>query len=251
MNSATGQQNAAFPEDDPDPIEELLLTAYPNPERVGCPGTSIITAFGNRQISKTNQVRDHIWHCSPCYKEFKAARDARWRREEAQARQRKRIRLAAVVMAAALVIAGISLTLLKKGNSFKKQQELAAKSQHSDSAATLAQLDFVTFNLLDVGTDRADEQHPIDLPPVHRTIVEARIILPRFSGTGRYTILVLKPRRSETAIAEGSGDATGNDTVAEVKIRLNLTHAAPGTYRLATRREGDKAMYYYPLRIVD
>ena len=76
-----------------------------------------------------------------------------------------------------------------------------------------------------------------------------RIILPRFSGTGHYTILVLKPNSSDSAIAEGSGNATGNDTVAEVKVRLNLTNAAPGIYRLATRREGDQAMYYYPLRI--
>lgn len=29
-----------------DPIEELLLRAYPNPERKGCPGSEILQALG-------------------------------------------------------------------------------------------------------------------------------------------------------------------------------------------------------------
>ena len=262
MKTDTGKQNTDSPRDAPDPIEELLATAYPNPDRVGCPGSSVIEALGNQKISKTDPVWSHVWHCSPCFREFKVVRDARWQREEAQALQRKRIRLAVVVSAAVLMIASVLLVLRNKDNSLREQQELAGKPQHSNLAITKktdahtdnnapAQVDFVTLNLLNVGTYRGSEDHPVDLPLLHRKMVEMRITLPRFSDTGRYTIMVLKSRDSDSAIAQGSAVTTENDTVAEVKVRLNLSDAIPGAYLLATRRQGDQAMYYYPLRIIN
>jgi hypothetical protein len=35
----------------PDPIEELLLRAYPNPERKGCPGSETIQALAKQGSS--------------------------------------------------------------------------------------------------------------------------------------------------------------------------------------------------------
>ncbi|MBV9035006.1 MAG: hypothetical protein JO182_11000 [Acidobacteriaceae bacterium] len=104
---------------------------------------------------------------------------------------------------------------------------------------------------MNTGTYQGNEDRAVDLPLLHRKVVELRIILPRFSDTGRYAIMILKSRNSDSAIAQGAAVTTGNDTVAEVKVRLNLSDAIPGAYLLATRREGDQAMYYYPLRIIN
>ena len=76
---------------DPDPIEELLLTAYPNPERKGCPGREVLESLANQQRDESDPNWYHIWHCSPCFAEFKALRDARWERERAEARRRKHV----------------------------------------------------------------------------------------------------------------------------------------------------------------
>jgi hypothetical protein len=56
----------------PDPIEELLLTAYPNPERVGCPDRKTLEALGNLARDESDPAWSHIWHCSPCFAEFKS-----------------------------------------------------------------------------------------------------------------------------------------------------------------------------------
>jgi hypothetical protein len=68
---------AAEPLDDDNPIEEILLTGFPNPERVGCPPPETIQALGERRIGRHDAAWNHIWHCSSYFKDFKAIRDKR------------------------------------------------------------------------------------------------------------------------------------------------------------------------------
>lgn len=59
-----------------DPIDELRRTAYPNPERIGCPAPDVFEALKQRKIGFGDPVWKHIEHCSPCYSEFAGIRDA-------------------------------------------------------------------------------------------------------------------------------------------------------------------------------
>src|SRR5689334_20698224 len=92
---------------DQDPIEQLLLTAYPNPTRKRCPGRSVLESLANQQLDQSDPNWYHIWHCSPCFAEFKELRDARWEREARQEQRRKGViwgTVAAVLLFAAVLV---------------------------------------------------------------------------------------------------------------------------------------------------
>ena len=64
-----------------DPFEELLLRAYPNPDRRGCPGSPALRAAADNVLSFDDPTLQHVRQCSPCFGEFRVFRDARRNRE--------------------------------------------------------------------------------------------------------------------------------------------------------------------------
>jgi hypothetical protein len=60
-------------------IQQAILTAYPNPNREGCPGSAGLMDLARRAAALATLEGDpgweHVTHCSPCYKEFLEARD--------------------------------------------------------------------------------------------------------------------------------------------------------------------------------
>jgi hypothetical protein len=232
----TGKPSDASHEDDQDPIEQLLLVAYPNPERAGCPGSSVLEDLGKQRVEQNDPVWNHIWHCSPCFAEYKAIRDARWQSEAIQARKRQRIKVAAGALTATLLLVVCLLWIHEKN-----------PVSISPVPDLLATIDLSNAVVLRGG----EESHQVNIPPVSKRATELEIILPRFSGTGHYAAAILKSRQAASALAKGFGTATGNDIQAQVRVRLALSSVTPGPYVLALRRQEDTAVYYYPLRIVE
>jgi hypothetical protein len=64
-----------------DPLEELMLRAYPNPTRTGCPGFQMLRSMAAKTVSRSDPAWEHLWKCSPCFGEFVKLRDARMARE--------------------------------------------------------------------------------------------------------------------------------------------------------------------------
>jgi len=75
------------------------------------------------------------------------------------------------------------------------------------------------------------------------------VTLPRFSQSGRYEVLVSRDKAGSQVVANGFGDAEENSGKVGVKVTLDLRSAQSGAYFLATVRDADNGMYYYPLRI--
>lgn len=227
---------AVDPIGDDNPIEEILLTGFPNPERIGCPPSETIEALGQKRIGRDDPAWDHVWHCSPCYKEFKAIRDKRLaivEQEEESAKNRRRISIFAAVAVACACVVGF-LFFSTSLRSFRKST-------------------VVPVDLSNAGTfrgDVADDGHPLATLPTK--LDELHITLPRFSPPGRYVFAILKSRSESAAIALGSATATGNEAQATLVVTLDLSAATPGRYFLATRREEqgqEQAAYYYPVLI--
>jgi hypothetical protein len=216
---------------DPDPIEQLLLTAYPNPERKGCPGRVVLESLANQERDESDPNWYHVWHCSPCYAEFKELRDARWERERLQARWRKRAVWGAV--AAACIAAIVVLWSLQ-----------------SHRAPAPAQVASITINLFNVEAQRgAGQETKIELPPLPRAIDNVRIILPRFSEAGMYTVAVLQSKQSGSALALAKTRTVANDQQLVLNVQFNLVNAPAGNYLLGTRLDEGDLVYYYPLKI--
>src|ERR1019366_5070169 len=82
-----------------DILRQGLATEFPNPERIGCPGTPLLKGIAQGKVSLTEAEPwlDHLASCSPCFQEFKE-----FRRQSAI--QRRRV-LAWVATAAVLLFA--------------------------------------------------------------------------------------------------------------------------------------------------
>ena len=65
-----------------------LLREFPNPQRVGCPDSTILKgiAFRKLRLAEVEQWMDHLGTCSPCYRDFTA-----FRKEAASQRRRHKL----------------------------------------------------------------------------------------------------------------------------------------------------------------
>jgi hypothetical protein len=221
------------PSREEDPIEQLLLTAYPNPERNGCPGRLALEKLSAERDPKS-EAWYHVRHCSPCFSEFKELRNARWKREHVRAQHMKKRAWLATAAGLALIAAGGGAIWIKEHHGVV-QGPLTTE---------------ITLDLSEADTQRgADRHHTVTLPTVPRAKDMVRIILPRFSDEGEYSVAVLKSETSRIAVAmaQASTRRTGDRLV--LSSTLDLSKASPGQYLLATRSGTADQIYFYPLRI--
>jgi hypothetical protein len=59
-------------------VRNMMLTGYPNPGRVGCPGPRAVENLAkftgdSHELEKQDNY-EHAMHCSPCYQEYLDAR---------------------------------------------------------------------------------------------------------------------------------------------------------------------------------
>jgi hypothetical protein len=227
---------ATDPVDDDNPVEEILLTRFPNPNRVGCPLPEVIEALGEKKIGRDDPAWQHVWHCSPCFAEFKAIRDKRLARIE-RTPQKTSFSARTVGLAAALLLCIVLLGVFLARRSTSPANGLAV----------------VTIDLSDAGTFRGaagdDGRVLAELP---RQRDEVRVTLPRLSRQGRYKVAILKSKSENAAVALSSATSTGPESNRQVALTLDLSKADPGRYFLATRLEEQgqqDAAFYYPVLI--
>ena len=65
-----------------------LSREFPNPQRGGCPDSTILKgiAFRKLRLADVEQWKDHLGTCSPCYRDFTA-----FRKEAASQRRRHKL----------------------------------------------------------------------------------------------------------------------------------------------------------------
>lgn len=224
---------------DDNPIEWLLLTGFPNPERKGCPPAETITGMGELKVNKDDPAWEHIWHCSPCFKEFRSIRDERLAVVELKERKARRRRQFLISASSALAAACVVLLLTLSGVGIKNLRGTAIVPIDLNKASTFR------------GATEDDSRVLATLP---RKLDELHITLPQFSPEGRYVVAILKSRTESTAIVLGSATTTRSNGKVTLIVTLDLTTARDGRYFLATRREEQgqqDAAYYYPVLIAD
>jgi hypothetical protein len=230
---------AAEPIGDDNPIEEILLTAFPNPERVGCPPPETIQALGERKIGRDDPAWDHVWHCSPCFKDFKTIRDKRLAVIARDEQRVKRKRQTSILTAATLAAACLIVIVVFSTNRIRSLRGTTAVAVDLSNASTFRSPTEDDSKVLATLPTKLDELH---------------ITLPRFSPQGSYVLAILKSRSESAAIAMGSATTTGTDVKATLIVTLDLSGAKPGRYFLATRREEqgqEAAAYYFPVLVAE
>ena len=196
-------------------------TAFPNPNRAGCPGTEVLRDIAFRKVDRSTakQWHSHLMQCSPCFVEYVAFRD--------QARRLHRIRRLAT--AAAIAIVCVGLWFAYRAGIFHPSRTVQVAHGKITYLPKHA-------NLRDLAPLRGPEGKP--LPPLEfaRNYVDLTLDLPIGSEPGQYEVEIAE--QLDQPLVMATGTASLMNGVTELEVKLNLTTLRPGLYYLAVRQPG-------------
>lgn len=194
-------------------------TAFPNPDRVGCPGQDILKAIAFRRLDRetAKQWDEHMSHCSPCFNEYMAFRE--------EARRSTSVRaLAAVAAAIMLVVIAGWLAVSRFGARGQAWQEASLDLRGHEPIR---------------GPQPMNPAPPLVLP---RGRLVLRIDLPVGSEAGNYEVQVVQEPNKIVRSASGAAELV--DGLTALNVRLDLGQYSPGPSFLLLRRAGQSWARY-------
>lgn len=212
-------------------LQDSILREYPNPERRGCPGNTVLQEFARRPLDDNLEGDanwQHVTHCSECYRGFLDIRTALKRRQKTQ-RAAIGVGLAAVVVAAAAIII------------FTNRQPGAPRPERPQIAEQIYRprlVDLEGRSMTRSGQGK-DETKPIVLG---REPEELTIRLPIGSKAGKYEIQLLKT--ADQPLLSVTGDARIDNGVTALTTRVDLSKYEPGKYLIGVRQVPWDWTYY-------
>jgi hypothetical protein len=217
----------------------MALRAYPNPERVGCPGRVVIEEVASFPLSSRHPVfQEHISRCSPCLAELLEIRGQNYEQKQ----RANRIRwLAGACIAASVFAAGVFVMI----SNTETAAVVETPSQPSPSPyAETARLDLrdQPGQRSDRGSPRKDGPH--ELPPRRLNL---SVVLPFGSPPGRYDFGVFRQDKTTLTTMAGDAEVSGGTTMLFVRVDLSAYDA--GQYLVAFKRPiGDWTFHQLTIR---
>ncbi len=199
----------------------FFSTAFPNPNRAGCPGQDIFRAIAFRKLErqKAKEWDDHLSHCSPCFDEYRAFRE--------EARRSARLRIMGAAAPIVVIVGAIWLVYRSLG-------------PHRNTNVTYQ------GNLLDLrersalrGAEPNPSGAPIELP---RHALALSIYLPTGSEPGKYQVEIVE--QPDKPLISAEGPAALRDHIAALDVRMDLQRLHPGLYLVGIREAGWSWAYY-------
>lgn len=211
----------------------LLGGGYPNPERVGCPGSKVLEELARDRID-LRDAKDWILHlgcCSPCFIEYTTFRQ--------QATRRKRVKyaLAMAAMVALFVVGG----WLWRAHRFPG----IGGKPNVPTVATYqpVNLDLRNWIVLRGEQPPSAPAAPIQLP--HGRL-DLKIFLPVGSEAGKYEVQV-SPKMGKPLV-NATGSAVIQNGITILRVKLDTLRLNPGHYVLGIGQPGE-ATNSYPLLV--
>ena len=237
-----------------DLLDDFLLEAHPNPERKGCPDDETLRALAEDRLPPGQPVLQHLASCSECYAEYRNYRQD-WKELGGKDASRAVSPIPGrhwLARAKPLYWAIAAVLLLCIGGGvvvYRDHQQ--ANSAPQPTMATNRPVD-AKVDLFSSGTFRGtgdDDTMPLSEVSLPSATVNLSVVLPRFSESGSYKVVVSRDKVGQQVIAEGAGQGIDEAGRITVRVSLDLRSARSGTYFLATVRGTDNGTYYYPLKI--
>jgi hypothetical protein len=206
---------------------DYVRSAFPNPERLGCPGSEALKSIAGRHLKfpEAEDIVDHIATCSPCFLEYNAIR--------------RRLRRRLVGGTALCCLVGLLLTGLiwRLATPMRPQNEAIAQQPLT---ALKAVLDF--RNRTVKRSDREQSSNEPVAPHLRRTLLNLSINLPIGVEDGPYSVQFRN--RFGQSVVNAEGTATWDGSAETLVTAVDLRNLAPGEYILAVRR-GNSAWREY------
>ena len=223
-------------------VEQLRVYTQrqPRDERTPeCPDDSFLRQYAARpgSFSLSDSRVQHVTSCGYCLPALLDFRSTVTVRRPASAR----IAAIAILCAACLIV---GFVVAKYWN---RQNPAASNPPAGQQASAVIDR---TLDLTNYGTFRGAEEQP-PKPPLNlpAAMLHVNLILPRFSESGPYTIIVVAGREGTNRIAYATGNATLVGDQTKLTVTLDLRRAKPGNYVLLTELSGQDDWYSYPLQI--
>ena len=204
-------------------LRQGLATEFPNPERIGCPGSSLLKGIAQGKVSLTEAEPwlGHLGSCSPCFKEFKE-----FRRQSTNQRRR----VLTLVATAALLL-------------FAVGGWLWVRARHSVQTTETAGLDLRERSVARGQNPSDTSQAPVEIP---RTTKHLVLDLPIGSKEGPYDVGLLTDAGEELLRATGTAEL--RDHIIRLRVDVDLSSVGPGTYSLGVRQPSLE-WSRYPIRV--
>jgi hypothetical protein len=210
-----------------DPIDTLRRTAFPNPERKGCPEAATFDALRSRRIAFDDPVWTHIEHCSPCYCEFAEIREALYK-EEKKSDSRRVLRAGILVIF--FVLVGAGLYLWRRG---ANEHQTIIAANHREAAV----LNFEDGSELRSARGTAPQSSNSGVQHLPRNDLNLTVYLPLGSPAGKYELEIVSA--TDESVWHAEGQASIKDGLTSVPVAGDLRSVPPGEYRFRFRRPSE------------
>ena len=202
-----------------DALERGLSRAFPNPDRIGCPGSAVLKgiAFHKLRLAEAHQWMDHLSTCSPCYQEF-----TELRKQAVTQRRRLQVSLAA----AAVVILSVTGWVW-------------VRTHRSVQGPETAVLD---LRGISVTRGESSPQTNLQTLKLQRSAKHLVLDLPIGSAEGSYELAL--ESESGTQLLSATGTAQLHDGVVVLRADVQFRDVSPGAYVLGLRQPGLEWVLY-------
>lgn len=212
-------------------------TAFPNPDREGCPNVAVLRsmAFRDPRLELNDLPISHVVSCSPCFQEY-----LRLRRRFVLGRVLQAT-AASVVVLGALSLAGQFTWNHIRGygkQNISQQRRPGPRSATHQAPPSVAPL-AITINLASFSPTRGAETkdrtkiNKIHLPP---KLLRINFLLPVGMEPGEYTLRVVDS--AGTVVTETVAPGRLKNGITSVEIDLDLTIVSQRRYSLMIRPPG-------------
>ena len=207
-----------------DLLTQGLSREFPNPQRVGCPGSAVLRgiAFRKLRLPEVDRWLVHLSSCSPCYQEFTELR------EEAASQHRRAQAWIAVAAVLILAVGGW----------------LWVRIHHSVPPPVTAVLDLREISVARGQNPSETNQQPLEISHSAKHLI---LDLPIGSKEGSYDVALLSESGSQ--IQTASGTAQLQNHVVTLRADIDVSSVRPGLYLLAIRQPGLE-WTRYPVRVM-
>lgn len=203
-----------------DLLEKAALNDFPNPERIGCPGSEFLRklALDHRSVSPHDPRIDHLSRCSPCFQEFSG-----FRSEAAKRKTRRRVARSATIAVCLLAVGA---------GAFYERAPLISEGTRLYTRVTGTYVS-ASLDLKGQSPLRGANATEATLPTLPRQRLNVTITLPFASEPGAYDLEIR--RDSSPPLVATSGQALIADGNTILTLNIDLSSLPPGKYDLGIR----------------
>lgn len=196
---------------------KVLTSAFPNPDRVGCPDRSLLERIASHKLPLTDigAWLKHLSACSECFRDVSELR---------RTRQARQTLMWVVATAAAAIIFATALILWGKLGMHVGEQAILDLRNAS----------------VNRGVESGGNQHSEQVPTLSRSSKNVEIYLPH-SGEGAYELRIID--EAGTVFASASATGKSSDSSTKLQIKIDLSRAAPGLYSLLVKQGATSNIY--------